>query len=544
MNQRMEEKFFGRKIFEELLKRRVLDFKDGYRQNMAFLGARSLGKTFLLQNFLSGLDDQEFIPIYLDLENKDFDYFAQRILGSLLYQFAKMKNLPLQEDLSLLLEGAQSFIPHTAKTIKKIRSLIEHGKKADAFHELIALPQNFSREANAFCVVILDEFDHLEEVTIPGAFQELGKKVMTQKRCLYVVASSTPHVAKKILSEKLSLLFGHFEILNVEPFDLKTSQEYVAFHLQELQIKDLLRNFVIDFTGGHPLYLNLVCQELRTLSQLHQQNEVYLPMLSQALVQTLCHRWGALGRHFESTIKHLCNGKGNLVLARLFLSLAKGKQKLRELSHALNLRQSLTTQKLHRLIEIGLVAKNGNYYYLPDKMFRYWLRFVFLKSFSAIPRAESLEQTEFYPELTRAFEDYANNAQKDLSTRIIDLFYCFENESFLINGRRYRLPTVREAVTRAMATDNPEHLQLIRALTSAGEWFIILKPEKICENDIHAAIGEYKKMVQKPQQCVLISLSELDENARVRALQERMWIWSEGELNTLLQLYDKPYIMR
>ncbi|MCR4338197.1 MAG: hypothetical protein NUV91_10380, partial [Candidatus Omnitrophica bacterium] len=56
-------------------------------------------------------------------------------------------------------------------------------------------------------------------------------------------------------------------------------------------------------------------------------------------------------------------------------------------------------------------------------------------------------------------------------------------------------------------------------------------------------IQEAKKILQKPQKCILIPLSDLDENARLKALQERMWIWNEEELNTLLNFYDKPYIV-
>jgi hypothetical protein len=47
----------------------------------------------------------------------------------------------------------------------------------------------------------------------------------------------------------------------------------------------------------------------------------------------------------------------------------------------------------------------------------------------------------------------------------------------------------------------------------------------------------------RPRRCVIVSLSDLDEGARLRALEERMWIWNEPELNSLMNLYDKPYIV-
>lgn len=86
------------------------------------------------------------------------------------------------------------------------------------------------------------------------------------------------------------------------------------------------------------------------------------------------------------------------------------------------------------------------------------------------------------------------------------------------------------------------HLDLIRALSDEGEWLIVLKSGTVSENEISSLVSETK--IVKPQKCVLISLDGLDENARIRALQERMWIWNEGELNTLASIFDKSFITR
>ena len=203
-----------------LLKRRVLDLKEGYRQNVALLGNRFVGKTFVLQKFLAELDDENIVAIYLDLDNKDFNFFFFRFVGSLLYNFSKISKLPLFDDLQLLMENARTLIPQTIDEIKKIQLLLSDDRCEEAYRELIALPEIFSSETGKFCVIIMDEFQNLQELEIPNVFQELGKKIMTQKRSIYIVSSSYPTAAKQILSEKLSLLFGNFEMIEMEPFDL------------------------------------------------------------------------------------------------------------------------------------------------------------------------------------------------------------------------------------------------------------------------------------------------------------------------------------
>ena len=60
----------------EVLKKRVMGLKEGYRQNVALLGNRYIGKTALLHRLMSQMEEEDVFFIYLDLENRDFDYFA------------------------------------------------------------------------------------------------------------------------------------------------------------------------------------------------------------------------------------------------------------------------------------------------------------------------------------------------------------------------------------------------------------------------------------------------------------------------------------
>ena len=219
----LEKLFFDRKNILAILKKRVIDLKDGYRQNVALLGPQYIGKTSILRKFISDLDDPELITIYLDLDQKDFKHIFFNFAGSILYNFAKSKQLVVHDDLSLLMETTKKEIPQTIDVIRRIQSNIEKKRFTESYRQLISLPEVFSLESKMFCLIILDEFHNLEDLSIADVFQELGKRIMTQKRCLYLMASSMQNIAQKILSEKLSLLFGHFEIIDIRPFDLKTS---------------------------------------------------------------------------------------------------------------------------------------------------------------------------------------------------------------------------------------------------------------------------------------------------------------------------------
>jgi len=540
----LEKNFFGRTDILGLLKKRVVDLKEGCRQNVAILGNHHVGKSALLRSFLSNLDDKDVTAIYLDLENKDFHYFFSKFTGSLLYNFSKNRQLPLYDDLNLLLESTNTYIPQTVQVIKKIQKDFHSGKLSASYLGLLTLPEIFTNETGKFCILLLDEFQMLEEFGVPHAFQNLGKKIMTQKRCFYIVTSSLKETAKKILSEKLSLLFGNFETINIDTFDIETSKQFIGYNLTGIKIGNSLQSFLTDFTGGHPLYLNLICRELINLSAIHKQQEIYLPLLSQAVENTIFDRWGVISRHFELVVNELCSGKGNHIVSHILISLSNGKYKIDEIIQDSGIKKSKLGQKITRLIELGIIIKNGNFHYFKDKFFKYWIRYIYQRRLKDVELTPDKQRQQFREEFNAGVEDFNVTTRQDFSSRIIDLFYCFDNEALNLNGRKYKLPVFKEVTPCQFRNESGNYVDVIKAATEDAVWFVISKTEHVGENDVNMILREAKLVEPRPERYLIISLADLDENTRLKALQERFWIWSEQELNVLLTLFDKPYIVR
>jgi predicted transcriptional regulator len=541
----VEENFFGRAETLELLKKRTMDLKEGCRQNIAILGTPYVGKSSLLKHFVANLDDERIITIYLDLENKDFRYFFTKFVGSLLYNYSKLKKLPLHEDLSLLMESTHPYLPQTTAVLRKIMKDFVENKLHHVYLGLLTVMEIFANETDVFCVLIIDEFHVLEEFSINDVFQELGKKIMTQRKCLYVLSSSYAAAARKIISEKLSLLFGNFEVLHVEPFDFKTSRLFIKQSLKSIRVNSPLDDFLTDFCGGHPLYLNLICQEIASLSAIFKQQEVFLPLVSQAVENTIFDRWGGISRHFELILNDLCGGKGNRLVAMMLIELSNGKNRVDELQDVLNTSKVQINQKLVGLTEQGIIVKNGHFYCFKDKLFRYWVKYVYQKRLKDVELAPDKQRRQFQEEFNRSFENFKISSGKDLSSRVAELLYCFDNESLDLNGRKYKLPSFREMTAlRIPSSRQEEDLDVIKATTGESHWYIVMKKDHFDENDVNAVMSEIKRSGERPERCLIISLTDLEQNTKIRALQEKFWIWNERELNTLLTLFDKPFIPR
>ena len=393
-------------------------------------------------------------------------------------------------------------------------------------------------------VLIFDEFGCLENFNIPEVFAHLGHRIMTQKNCLYIVASSFPQQTQAILSEKLSLLFGNFEVIGVEPFNFSEAQGLMDHNLKCVKIGRHLKNFIADFTGGHPLYINLLCQELICLSGVHAQPEIYAPIVTQAIENVIFNSWGAISRHFELQINSLAVGKSAGVVLRLLCAMAEGKHKSSDLCEGLQLKSATAIGRFNALLEINIVERNGNYYHIKDKLFSYWIKYVYHRRLRVIDLEVGRSRKLFKEEINKALNDFGQEARKDLSVRMADLMHKFDNEAFVLSGRRYKLSSFKDISVLKLRTGAGNYFDAVSAQGQDGMWLVVLKKDPVQENDLNGILEEIKKLVPRPARSVIVSLSGLDENARVRALQEKLWVWDEDQLNCLMHLFDEPIIVR
>ncbi len=95
--------------------------------------------------------------------------------------------------------------------------------------------------------------------------------------------------------------------------------------------------------------------------------------------------------------------------------------------------------RINALQDANIVERNGNYYHIKDKLFSYWIKYVHQRRLRVIDLEVGRSRKQFKEEINRALNDFGMVARKDLSVRIADLMHKFDNESFVLCGRRYKL---------------------------------------------------------------------------------------------------------
>ena len=536
---------FGRAEILNLLQKRVGDLKEGYRQNIALVGQKLIGKTSIIRYFLSNLNDNRVVCIYLESDHFEFKTFVKKFIGSFLNGVAHSESLSRSNDLDILIDSTQRFMPQTIEHIKKIIASLEKEKNSIIYHDLINMPGIFTKETGKVCLVIFDEFhDIIEALNIENAYQDLNKTITIQRNCMYVIISSLKYQTKKILTEKLSLLFGNFETIEIKPFDTKTSKDFIDYKLENAKLTPSLQNFLYDLTGGQPFYLQVICKELLRLAQSYHNQVITLSMLSRCLDNLLHYEWGILNRYFISHLNKINQGKSNHLSLSIILSIARGKRRINDITSYLHKQKIIILQKINRLLELDILSKNGNFYYLTDKMFNFWLKFIYLKKIESVTNFDIAHSTSssFEVEIQKIMGNFIRTSEKAISERLAELFNLFENESVQMNGYKYRLFRFKEI--NPIIFRGVDNNRGLIAHSKNILWLIIFKENFLKEEDVVKFIAECKNYKYKPQRRIIVSISETDTNAKLKALQEKIWIWSLADLNLFLSLHDKHCIVK
>jgi hypothetical protein len=186
------------------------------------------------------------VPVYVEAKDKGLGEFIEKFTSTLVFKY--------QEHIDKM--------PRTVKAVKLAESFMKSGKSGKAFRAVLEIPAVAYSEAGLKPIVILDEFDRLGTFGIEDVFAELGKFIMVQKDTMYIVTSSRIKQARDILSQKLSLLFGNFEVCELGTFDEKEACGFIDSRLDRGGLPPELREFIAVFTGGHPFYMDSILVNL------------------------------------------------------------------------------------------------------------------------------------------------------------------------------------------------------------------------------------------------------------------------------------------
>ena len=554
------ENFFGRQEIVDLLVKRASALKSGYRQNVAIIGHQQLGKTSVLRQFLHVFRDPEILPIYVEIKFQALDYFIDQFARALLFQYLSGRAAAEPTDtLAALSEKAQPFIPKTVGRIAEIAALLRQRHAEEAYVRLFELTQVLKDETGMCSIVVLDEFHRLGEFGIKNAFSDFGKRIMVQKHTMYLLSSSSFSQSRKILAEKLLLLFGHFERVYLDAFDFDTSFGFIRQKMAPVAVPEVLQSFLVSLTDGHPFFLENLVSRLREICLSRAETAAGSQSVAEACLKLFYESQGVLNQYFSklispwtqlasSAIRTSADRRGSQVL--ILVEIAEGHNRLKDIAKSINRGQRETAAQLQQLVEQELLVKNGGFYRFHSKTFRFWLKEVYRKKELSLLDTSS-KSDGFIQRMLQLVGEEETLLAADISTRLVGLLSEFKNDIVELGDKKRKLPHFSEFL-RPGPTDQASSGSS-RGIIARGHgrcWVCKITEEKATEREVLELVqgasdpaspaGRRKTGHTK----VLLALKGLDENAKLLAKEKRIFTLGLSRINLLMDLYGKPPIIQ
>ncbi len=533
------EKFFGRTEVLELLNKRVLALKDGYRQNIALTGASLAGKSSIIMHFLHSIKEDGYIPVYVEVTKEPFRSFSNKFLATLLYNTLNAIGQQAGIGIDELTEHSMKTLPKTAALIKGLNAHIERNEIDEAYSSLLALTSAVKEDTRLPCIVILDEFDNLEHLGVKNPFLSFGKVIMVQKDTMYIVSSSRNRAIKKIISEKLSLLFGNFEVVKISNFDLETSSSFVDTKLGPFGIDPKMKEFLITLTDGNPFYLDRLTVWAGSSAEERMSACVEECDITEALLKLVYDANGVIHQYLLNYILDLLDSRQRDQQIAILVAIANQQYKQQGIARRLKMKQGETAKMLEKLLEAGIISKNGLFYRIEDTMLEFWLRHVYQRRRGLLVDGTFSKERLFREDIKSYIGSFVKQSSKQYLARLAELLDLFSNELVEIDARQIRLPHFTKI--EAKSFDNT--VGSLACSFRGKTWIVQPYREPVTETDIINYIRNIKTLERKIVNKVIIPLKGIDENANLLAKELKISIWGLSTVNMILSFYGRQKIV-
>ncbi len=529
-----QEIFFERKEILNSLEKRFTAFQQGYRQNVGLIGSLHTGKSSIVTQFLKNQTDPFTISILIRFEEADsFQVFCQKWLGGILRSYHRFLKLPAAHDFQSLVQQVRRRIPKVLKQMRMAREFAKIKQYDKSYRELLKLPLLLHQETGHKVLLVLDEFDSLNELPLKDPFAELGKEIMLQTNTMYVVISSQVKHAREIFKEKLSLLFSNFEVVEVGNLNFDEAKSSISSTLGAEFADSFLGRFLIFVTNGHPYYLDILIHRLKQSASQKKLEPFNQETLREVLECELFDHRGTLHQHFISKLNALSKNRSSSALSDVLLSIALEKKKMQLIALHLGRPVDEIKKNLQRLLEEGFIRKRGSFFNIPDFLFRFWLREAYHRKRVSFELDYGEERLAFRRSLKAFFDRVVCEDEKDLTLRIEELFKKFKNDLVEVDTGKMMCPRFTEIVSK------PSNGRMfpVLAKSSHTSWLCQVVKDRLEENDVRLFLNDLGQLKNRVQKKLMIVLRGMDLNAKLLAKETNVQLWDLRDLNILLDLY-------
>jgi AAA+ ATPase superfamily predicted ATPase len=334
-------------------------------QSVVLIAPRRFGKTSVLLEVLERLKQYDVFQAYVDIfstptprilaEKITESVLANKKLDSVFYKF--------KTNVRELLKQVQ--FKQVVEEFEFILDFADH-KKDDflLLNRAVDFIESFAQKFNQRIIVGFDEFGDLEKLDSSEIVKLFRAKLQLQKNTAFIFSGSYESVMNRLFFQSRSPFYRFSRVIPLAMIDADIFEQYLVEKFELLNIPVGIQTIrkILEFTGGHPYYTQLICQQIELEWKMGQKvkegNVDYY-------IETVM--WLELN-YIEKVWEEISKSKE---MVAVLLALARGQQNLYA---ALQAKKINVSRAIRHLKTRGTIRKVDDRYGFTDPLFLYWLR--------------------------------------------------------------------------------------------------------------------------------------------------------------------------
>lgn len=195
--------------------------------NTVIISPRRWGKTSLVKNVLSSIDDERFLTVFVDVFRCKSEYEFYRNFSTCVIKQTSSKIDEWVETVKTFLSGITPKFSFGSDPLNDFSLSFEWNERDDTEDEILSLPQKIAEKKGKKIIVCLDEFQQIAEFPSSVDFQKKLRSVWQhQQDVTYCMFGSKKHLMENFFSDKSMPFFKFGDMMFLKKIEIT---EWIPF---------------------------------------------------------------------------------------------------------------------------------------------------------------------------------------------------------------------------------------------------------------------------------------------------------------------------
>jgi hypothetical protein len=187
-------------------------------------------------------------------------------------------------------------------------------------------------------------------------------------------------------------------------------------------------------------------------------------------------------------------------------------------------------------MEHDLVQRKGMCWFIPDPILRCWMTAILPVQRSGSGFSVGPVRGRFEQYLTGAWNHWVQTTQLSFPEQVTRLFTNFRDDTLSLDSKTGRLQRFSTVTVQRPPEAQGSAVYLI-AEGEGSRWCCTVQEGLIDEPTIAHFDAFCRTQTPRPSRKIVITRRGVDDNARLLAKANNMWVWAAEDLEVLLNLY-------